>query len=225
MSARLSGQFRKCQNEVRNVYVVTHPESTHHTERLVGGWYDSQLTEAGVAAAESIGEALRARTPLGAEVELYSSDLQRALQTARVIGGLLRVDVTADRGLREKSYGEAEGRPQAWLDQRFVPPPPFGDRMHHDEGVPGSETRWSFATRVYSAMERILESDREHQVIVTHGFAATFVLASWIKMPIETLGYVNFRVSSGGITELRQDDYFHNRQIVKLDDVTHLATH
>ena len=32
------------------------------------------------------------------------------------------------------------------------------------------------------------------------------------------------RVSSGSITELRQDDYFYNRQIVKLDDVTHLAT-
>lgn len=209
---------------MRNVYVVAHPESTHHTERLVGGWYDSQLTPAGVVAAESIGKTLRARIPVGGEVELYSSDLQRAQQTAQVIADLLRVDVTPDRGLREKSYGEAEGRPQAWLDQRFIPPPPVGDRMHHDEGVPGSETKWSFATRVYAAMDKILEGDCEHQVIVTHGFAATFVLASWIKMPLETLGYVNFRVSSGSITELRQDDYFYNRQIVKLDDVTHLAT-
>ncbi len=209
---------------MRNVYVVTHPESTHHTQRLVGGWYDSQLTRAGITAAESIGKSLRARIPPGCEVELYSSDLQRAVQTARVIGDLLHVDVTPDRGLREKSYGDAEGRPQAWLDQRFIPPPRVGDRMHHDEGVPGSETRWSFATRVYASMERILEGDCEHQVIVTHGFAATFVLASWIKMPIETLGYVNFGLSSGSVTELRQDDYFHNRHIVKLNDLTHLPT-
>lgn len=73
-------------------------------------------------------------------------------------------------------------------------------------------------------MERILESDCERQVIVTHGFAAAFVLASWITMPLETAGYVKFRISSESITELRQDDYFDNRQIVKLNDVTHLAT-
>lgn len=209
---------------MRHVYVVTHPQSSHHAEGLVGGWYDSHLTQAGVVAAESIGSALRSRIPLGKRIELYSSDLQRAQQTAQVIGDLLHVDVTPDRGLREKSYGEAEGKPQAWLDQRFIPPPPLGDRMHHDEGVPGSETKWSLATRVYASMHKILESDCERQVIVTHGFAATFVLASWIKMPLEAAGYVNFRVSSGSITELRQDDYFHNRQMVQLDDVTHLAT-
>ena len=95
--------------------------------------------------------------------------------------------------------------------------------MHHDEGITGAETRWAFAIRLYAAMDRILESGCEHQVIVTHGFAATFVLASWIKMPIESLGYVSFHVSSGSITELRQDDFFHNRQIVTLGDLTHLA--
>lgn len=95
--------------------------------------------------------------------------------------------------------------------------------MHHDEGVAGAETKWSFATRVYACMERILAGCAEHQVIVTHGFAATFVLATWIKMLIEAAGYVNFRVSSGSVTELRQDDYLRNRQIVRLNDVTHLS--
>jgi 2,3-bisphosphoglycerate-dependent phosphoglycerate mutase len=216
-------RHRKRHDDMRNVYVVTHPESTHHAEKLVGGWYDAQLTRAGVTAAASIGQALRARIPRDREIELYSSDLQRAWQTARVIGDLLHVDVGTDRGLREKSYGEAEGKPQAWLDQRFIPPPPVGDRMHHDEGIPGAETKWSLATRVYAAVERILDSDCQHQIIVTHGFAGTVVLASWIKMPIESLGYVNFGLSPGSITELRQDDYFYNRNILKLNDMTHVA--
>jgi len=208
---------------MRSVYVVTHPEATHHTERLVGGWYDSQLTRAGVSAAESIGVALRAKIPRGSEVELFSSDLQRARQTAQIIGGLLEVNVTLDHGLREKSYGEAEGKPQAWLDQRFMPPPAVGDRMHHSDGVSGSENKWSFATRVYASVEGILEGRGEHQIVVTHGFTATFVLAAWIRMPIEAAGYVNFRVSPGSITELRQDDYFYNRQIVVLNGLTHLS--
>ena len=81
----------------------------------------------------------------------------------------------------------------------------------------------AFAQRVYAVMDAILESSCEHQVIVTHGFAVTFVLASWIRMPIESLGYVNFRAASGSITLLREDDYFHNRQVVSLGDTRHLA--
>lgn len=140
------------------------------------------------------------------------------------IAEALYVEPILDRRLREKSYGQTEGRPQEWLDQRFVPPPAIGDRMCHDEGVPGVETKASFAQRVYSAIESILGNSCEHQVIVTHGFAITFVLASWIRMPIESLGYVNFRAASGSITALRQDDYFHNRQVASLNDTRHLAT-
>ena len=208
---------------MRNIYVVAHPEATHHVEGLVGGWHDSKLTPAGVRAAASIAEELRARIPEDADAEVFSSDLQRALQTARVVGDLLHVEPVLDRRLREKSYGQAEGKPQEWLDQRFIPPPAVGDRMRHDEGVPGAETKASFAQRVYAVVDAILESNCEHQVIVTHGFAVTFALASWIKMPIESLGYVNFRVTSGSITELCEDDYFHNRQIASLNDIRHLA--
>ncbi len=208
---------------MRNIYVVTHPEATHHVEGVVGGWHDSRLTPAGARAAASIAEALRSRIPGDAQVELFSSDLQRALQTARVVGDLLHVEPVLDRRLREKSYGEAEGKPREWLNQRFVPPPAAGDRMEHDEGVPGAETKMAFAQRVYAATDAILESSREHQVIVTHGFAVTFVLASWIRMPIESVGYVNFRAGCGSITVLREDDYFHNRQVVSLGDTRHLA--
>ena len=55
---------------MRNVYVVTHPEATHHVEGVVGGWHDSQLTAGGVHAAASIAEELRARIPNDATVEL-----------------------------------------------------------------------------------------------------------------------------------------------------------
>ena len=209
---------------MRNIYVVVHPEATHHVEGVVGGWHDSQLTPVGARAAVSIAKALRARIPADAEVELFSSDLQRALQTARVVGDLLHAEPVFDRRLREKSYGEAEGRPRAWLDQRFIPPPAVGDRLRHEEGLPGAETKASFAQRIYAVMDAILESSCDHQIIVTHAFAVTFALAWWIRMPIESLGYVNFRAASGSITELCEDDYFHNRQIVSLSDTRHLAT-
>jgi 2,3-bisphosphoglycerate-dependent phosphoglycerate mutase len=42
-------------------------------------------------------------------------------------------------------------------------------------------------------------------------------------MPLEALGYVAFGLTSGGISDLKQDDFYHNRRIAKLNDVTHLA--
>jgi broad specificity phosphatase PhoE len=43
---------------MRTVYVVTHPEATHHVDGLVGGWSDSDLTDKGLAHAERIAECL-----------------------------------------------------------------------------------------------------------------------------------------------------------------------
>nr|WP_203432871.1 histidine phosphatase family protein [Jiangella asiatica] len=95
--------------------------------------------------------------------------------------------------------------------------------MRHDEGVAGAETQWELAVRAYAAMERVQRSTVEHRIVVTHGGTATFLLAAWIGMPIEAAGRVRFRLTSGSISLLREDDYFHNRQISELNDVRHLT--
>ncbi|WP_067834279.1 histidine phosphatase family protein [Nocardia lijiangensis] len=207
---------------MRKVYVVTHPEATHHVDRVVGGWFDSRLTAAGTRAAAAIAESLRARIPGDTDVQVYSSDLLRTAQTAEAVGEALRVAPIFDARLREKSYGEAGGRPQEWLDRRFVPPPAVGERLRHDEGITGAETKMALAQRIYAAMREILDSPCEHQVIVTHGFAMTFVVAAWIGMPIESADYVAFRAPSGSITVLTEDDFFHNREVSILGDARHL---
>ncbi|MFE6901305.1 histidine phosphatase family protein [Streptomyces sp. NPDC057717] len=207
---------------MRTLYVVTHPEATHHLEGVVGGWHDAQLTPAGIRATLSIAQALRARIPGGAGVEVFSSDLQRTSRTAEEVAELFGVKPILDRRLREKSYGEAEGKPQEWLDRRFVPPPAVGERMDHDENVKDGETKAAWAQRVYAAMDEILQSSCAHQILVTHGGSLTFVVASWIKMPIKSAGYASFRASSGSITTLHEDDFFHNRHVVSLGDTLHL---
>ncbi|WP_242613368.1 histidine phosphatase family protein [Herbihabitans rhizosphaerae] len=193
---------------------MTHPEATHHVDGLVGGWYDSELTPAGTRAAAAIAASLRARIPEDAEVELFSSDLRRTARTAGVVGDLLGVAPVFDERLREKSYGEAEGKPQEWLAERFVPPPVAGERMRHDEGVPHAETKDAFARRVYAVMAAIEERRCEHQVVVTHGGALTFVVAAWIRMPVESAGHVEFRAGGpGSVVVLHEDDRFHNRRV------------
>jgi probable phosphoglycerate mutase len=213
---------RPLEYSVKHLYVVTHTQSIHHAEHLVGGWYDSELTELGVMQAARVGQRLRELLPEDAPVELYSSDLKRAYQTAEAIARYLRAPIQATADLREKSYGEAEGRPQAWLDERFVFPPKTGNRMDHDEGIAGAETRRDIAGRVYRALDRILASPCPYQIVVTHGFALTFVVAAWIKMPLDATGKIAVKSTSGGITHLVEDDVFHNRIVASLNETHHL---
>lgn len=209
---------------MRTVYVVTHPEATHHVDGVVGGWHDSELTAQGRAQADAIVAEVRRRIPEHATVAVVSSDLARAAEVASKVADEFGVPATLDKGLREKSYGLADGRSQDWLDKRFVPPPATGDRMSHDERIEGAETKREFAGRVYAAVNRALELPADHVVIVTHGFALTFVCAAFTQLPLESLGYFSLRGRPGGITVLREDDYFHNRQIAELDSVDHLGT-
>jgi probable phosphoglycerate mutase len=207
---------------LRNIFIVTHPEASHHTNGLVGGWYDSDLTDRGAQQADSIAKALSARLD-GKRAEIFSSDLLRARHTAEIIAKSFNNRVTTDPDLREKSFGEAEGKPQAWQRERVIPLPDQGDRLRHNEGIFGAETRMDLAERSYRAMARILESPETNQIVVTHGGPATLLIAAWIEMPLEAAGRVQFRVSPGGITVLRKDPRNFSHELVELNDVSHLA--
>ena len=207
---------------MREIFVVTHTESQHHLDGLVGGWYDSDLSPTGRAQADLVAAEVRPSIPVDAPCRVYTSDLRRAAQTGAPIAASLGTDVVAHPGLRELSYGVAEGRPEAWLDERMRVAPP-DDRLDHDSGVEAAETKRQLATRVYAAVDEVLADDLGHQVIVTHGFAMTFVVMAWCRVPIDAVGWVNLRATPGGITHLVEDDRFHNRGVRRLDHTAHLT--
>ncbi len=130
---------------MKTLYVVTHPEATHHVERVVGGQFDSDLTARGRRQASAIAQRLAQLVPRDVDVELFTSDLRRTAQTAEVIATTLDLRPIPMSDLREKSSGVAGGKSHQWLEDRFIPPPAVGDRLNHDEGIEGGETRGELA--------------------------------------------------------------------------------
>jgi broad specificity phosphatase PhoE len=205
---------------MKDLFIITHTESVHHIEDKVGGWYDTDLTPRGIRDAETTAEHLM--TLVGhSEVEIYSSDLRRASQTAAVIARRFGSSMTETADLREISYGEAGGQPQDWLDARYSPAPD-DNRLDHDCGIHGAETRREVANRVFPCVNAIVDRPCATQIIVTHGFTLSLVIAAWMKIPIDAAGFVSFPAKSGSITHLRQDDFFRNRAVIRLADATHL---
>lgn len=205
---------------MKEFFVVTHPQSIHHTEKKVGGWYDTGLTSKGREDAEAIAERLWQTIGHGG-VDIVSSDLRRASETASVIAARFSRPVTYTSALREISYGVAEGRPQEWLEARYLPAPD-DDRLDHQGNIEGAESRRDIAGRVFPYVEGLLERQCSTQIVVTHGFTLTFVIAAWMKVPVESCGYLSFPVSSGSITHLREDDAFRSRAMIRFGDTSHL---
>ncbi|WP_116653780.1 histidine phosphatase family protein [Pelagibacterium sediminicola] len=206
---------------MKEIFVVTHTEASHHLENRVGGWYDSDLTDRGLQEAEAVAECLASLIG-SAELELYSSDLRRATQTAAAIAKRLGQPVHETSALREISYGVADGKSQHWLDARYTPAPD-DNRLDYDCGIEGAETRRDVAKRVFPFIDEVIERRCEKQIIVTHGFTLSMVVAAWMKIPIDAAGFVAFPVKSGSITRLRQDNFFRNRAVLSIGDRTHLS--
>lgn len=205
---------------MKNLFVVTHAQSVHHIENKVGGWYDTGLTPRGEAQAKATAERL-AELAGQTSVEIFSSDLLRASQTAAIVAERLDCPVDTTSDLREISYGLAGGMPQDWLVARQIPAAD-DNRLDHRGGIADGETRREIAERVYRRLDAIVSRPCETQIIVTHGFALTFVIAGWIKMPIDAAGHVIFSARPASITHLQQDDYWRSRAVIRLADATHL---
>lgn len=205
---------------MRNVYVVAHTQSIHHVEKRVGGWYDTSLTDLGKQQANKVG-AFFAETLRSYDVLIFSSDLRRAAETANIIAANFNQEVTLEPGLREISYGDAEGKPQTWLDDRIVPQPTDGKRLDH-RVCDGAESRRELASRIKRSLENILEHQSKETIIVSHGFALTFIIMAWMRIPIENMDYCNFASSPGGITLLHEDDFFGNRGVKYVNKTDHL---
>lgn len=90
--------------------LIRHGETDWNRDRRIQGATDIPLNENGRAQARAAAALLRDRLDLGLPVSIVSSDLARARETAEIIATELGIAAPRTyRGLRERSYGEAEG--------------------------------------------------------------------------------------------------------------------
>jgi len=197
---------------MRNIYVVRHTQSLHHVQGIAGGWYDSPLTEKGLANARAIAEALHDELKLEG-IPVYSSDLKRCSQMASAFGDAFKSPVTLDRDLREMHGGDCEGKPDAWAKRNMVVLTE-GNRIDH-HAFNNSESRRDVGKRMYSFIGRLMATPDESAIVITHGFAQSFLIMAWLKVPVENMDYGDFsRTSPGSVSLLSEDDTWKNRHVV-----------
>lgn len=200
---------------MKRICLITHCKATHAAEKKVGGWYDSNLTNEGRKQAEALRAKIESFDFELHKVGAYSSDLSRAAQTANIIFQNTDTKIIFDSRLREMCFGEDGGKDVAEHIKTMQPTPKEGNRLDH-RICQGAESRREFAKRIVSVVDEIT-SVEDDAIIVTHGFAATFVIAAFQKIDIESMGFVSYKLASGSISVLTEDELFENRTLAVLN--------
>jgi broad specificity phosphatase PhoE len=140
------------------ILLVRHGETDWNLQRRLQGHADTPLNDRGREQARDLAAEL-ADEPIDA---VYSSDLVRAHETARIVAEVHGLDVTAIDDLRERHFGTWEGLSDDEIHARF-PEAATG-------ALGDGETREEMARRVFDALQRIADSHPGGRVlVVSHG--------------------------------------------------------
>ncbi|HVR50117.1 MAG TPA: histidine phosphatase family protein [Pseudorhodoferax sp.] len=152
--------------DATRIIAIRHGETAWNVDTRIQGHLDIPLNDTGRWQASRLGAAL-AGEPLAA---IYASDLGRAHQTAQAVGEAAGLAVVADRGLRERAFGEFEGKTfaeieAAWPDQALL------WRRRDPEFEPaGGESLVRFRARIVDTLNRLAARHAGEQIVlVGHG--------------------------------------------------------
>ncbi|MDQ1122354.1 histidine phosphatase family protein [Microbacterium trichothecenolyticum] len=152
--------------------LVRHGETDWNSGGRIQGSTDIPLNDTGRAQAREVADVLAAEYA-GREVVVVSSDLSRAAETADLIAAALGTTVSRRLpGLRERSYGEAEG----------MDAPTFSDTYGawQSADVPGAEAWPVVRERALAAIAEVVAETPEgvDVIAVAHGALIREVIAS-----------------------------------------------
>jgi probable phosphoglycerate mutase len=149
---------------VTTILLARHGETDWNNERRWQGWADQPLNDVGRAQASELGVSLAGR----AIDAIYSSDLLRATETARIVADRLGLAVTVDRELREVDVGDWSGRVHSEI--AGLDPGGYERWQNGGKGWNGGESYEEMGARVVAAILRIAgRHPGETLLIVTHG--------------------------------------------------------
>ncbi len=170
-------------------YFVRHGQTDWNVEKRVQGHSDIPLNAVGRAQASQLQEKLQTI----AFDHCYSSDLQRASETARILLGSHFLPIHVDPRLRERNFGIWEGKLSAEID-------PFLEQK-----LQTIETDEAIIKRVSAFLQ---DAEKNHPgssvLLVTHGGLMRTILAKQLGISsndihVENMAVLQLKICNGAI--------------------------
>ena len=146
-------------------YIIRHGQDD---ETIRGGWSNHSLVPEGVAQVHTLGAAMTAKNLKISRI--YSSDIQRARETALILQQYLQCPVEFNPGFRESNNGHLAGMKHEEAERKY--PGIYWNTLEYTQCWPGGESPEQFFNRVRKAwldLKNSLKGREEDVLLVTHG--------------------------------------------------------
>lgn len=149
--------------------------------KLAGHLPGVHLNERGQKQAQALGEAFKG-VPLTA---IYSSPLERAVETAKPIAEATRLEVQTEAGLLETNVGKWQGRSLAVL--RLTKYWKVIQNSPSRAQFPEGETFYECQSRIVSSLDKIIRKHKPKDIIacVFHADPIKLAVAHYIGLPLD----------------------------------------
>lgn len=163
----------------------THSTTVDNERGIATGWLPGELSEEGKRNAHALGERRR-RDRIAC---VFTSDLRRASETARIAFEGATLEVREDARLRECNYGDLNGAPVERLEPR---------RRFVDHPFPGGESYRDCVERMRRFLDDALaEFDGRRLLVIAHA-AQRFALRHLLEgVPLDDLVDAPFEWQGG----------------------------
>lgn len=152
--------------EPTRIIAIRHGETAWNIDTRIQGHLDIALNDAGRWQVTQLAKAL-ADEPLHA---LYASDLRRAHDTAQAIAAVAGMPIISHQGLRERGFGEFEGKTFAEIEADWPEKALQWRRRVPDFAPEGGESLLFFRERILGTVSALAAQNMGRQiVIVSHG--------------------------------------------------------
>lgn len=188
------------------IYLARHGKSELNEQQRISGQLDTPLSARGLAQSRALAAVLAAQ-PLTA---VYTSTLQRSIDTAQPTARIKGLDIATRAGFNEIHHGILQGR---YRDERDPEAAELWQAWRQDmwnQVVPEGETLREFTQRVRATLAEVLRahSADEPLLIVSHRGTNRVLLGSLLGIPesdwpgIRVRSKFLYRVSAGAVPRL-----------------------
>jgi probable phosphomutase (TIGR03848 family) len=194
--------------------LIRHGANDLTKKGVLAGWTPGvHLNEEGRAQAEALAQRLM---PIKIEA-IYSSPLERTMETAEIIAAPHKLPVMAREGLGEVRFGKWTGEPldklrrrRLWRAVQFVP-----GTMR----FPGGESFYDMQARVVSELEVLRAEHKEQPIaVISHADVIKAAVAHYVGIHLDL--FQRLVVSPASLTVLALEKSIH--RLICLNDTGHL---
>ncbi|MCI0454812.1 MAG: histidine phosphatase family protein [Candidatus Dadabacteria bacterium] len=199
-----------------DLILVRHGETEWNRVGRCQGFSDVELNKNGREQINELAKSLKDKSISA----VYSSDLIRALDTAKAIANYHKLGVEVDPDLREMNQGDLEGLTFVEIRERYASL--LTNWVGNPEAVklPGGESLKELQDRAWRAVERIYIKHQDQTVVaVSHNLTIITLLCRFKGIGLEEFRSFKLKAASKNVILFRNGHF----NVNVLNDVTHLS--